>query len=280
MTNKNNEITEPSILDYWPTPSFTPRDNQIKALEWMEKQKAKYLILELPVGSGKSLLGINLSKFISKSTGSSFILTPQRILQDQYENDFKDHGKKLLASLHGKGNYKCQDKHTTCNIGSIVKPRCKDCPHSEAKKLAREASNTVLNYKLALTSFSYTETFTKRRLMIMDEAHTLERHLVDFDSVDIMYARCKRYDINFKVQKTLSTALNWVKETYEERFNKGEEPESLDKEFFRLWVRAQGFEYEDKSTWPEITGDVRTMLASKYIDLKKHPLIAYGFAFV
>lgn len=209
--NKNEEV---NILNYWPTPAFTPRDNQIKALEWMEKQDAKYLILELPVGSGKSLLGINLSKYISKSTGSSFILTPQRILQDQYENDFKEHGKKLLASLHGKGNYKCQDKHTTCNIGSIVKPRCKDCPHAEAKKIAREASNTVLNYKLALTSFSYTETFTKRRLMIMDEAHTLERHLVDFDSVDITYARCKRYDIDFKLQKTLKTALDWVKETY------------------------------------------------------------------
>ncbi len=66
---------------------------------------------------------------------------------------------------------------------------------------------------------------------------------------------------------TPDSSRYWVKETYEERFNKGEEPESLDKEFFRLWVRAQGFEYEDKSTWPEITDDVRAMLASKYIDL-------------
>lgn len=214
MNNKNDEIKEPSILDYWPTPEFTPRDNQVTALEWMEKQDAKYLILELPVGSGKSLLGVNLSKYIAKSNGSSFILTPQRILQDQYESDFEKHGRKLLASLHGKGNYKCQPKHTSCNIGSIVKPRCKECPHADAKKIAREASNTVLNYRLALTSFSYTETFTKRRLMIMDEAHTLERHLVDFDSVDILYYRCKKYDIDFKVKKTLKSALDWVKETY------------------------------------------------------------------
>ena len=66
---------------------------------------------------------------------------------------------------------------------------------------------------------------------------------------------------------TPDSSRYWVKETYAERFEKGEEPESLDKEFFRLWVRAQGFEYEDKSTWPEITDDVRAMLASKYIDL-------------
>lgn len=66
---------------------------------------------------------------------------------------------------------------------------------------------------------------------------------------------------------TPDSSRYWVAETYEKRFERGEEPESLDKEFFRLWVRSQGFEYEDKSTWPEITDEVRTMLASKYIDL-------------
>jgi len=66
---------------------------------------------------------------------------------------------------------------------------------------------------------------------------------------------------------TPDSSRYWVAETYEERFNRGDEPESLDKEFFRLWMREQGFEYGDKSTWPEITDDVRVMLASKYIDL-------------
>jgi len=208
MTNKTN------ILDYWPTPEFTPRENQTKALEWIEQQDAKYIILELPVGSGKSILGLNMSKYLAKGNGSSFVLTPQRILQDQYEHDFRSKGKKFLASLHGKGNYKCQSKGTSCNVGTIVKPRCTNCPFAEAKREAKDANNTVLNYKLALTSFSYTETFAKRKLMIMDEAHTLEHHLVDFDSVDITYARCKRYNINFQVHTTIESAITWVKETY------------------------------------------------------------------
>jgi phosphoribosylaminoimidazole-succinocarboxamide synthase len=59
----------------------------------------------------------------------------------------------------------------------------------------------------------------------------------------------------------------WVAETYQERFDQGLEPESLDKEFFRLWLREQGFEYGDKSTWPEITDEVRLMLGAKYIEL-------------
>lgn len=206
------------IIDYWAIPEFDLRENQKKALEWMQEELAtndsKYIILELPVGSGKSLLGLTLSKYLSKGAGSSFVLTPQRILQDQYEKDFSQLGKKFLSSLHGKSNYKCQSKGASCKIGSLVKPACEHCPFTAAKNNARNAKNTVLNYKLALTSFQYTDTFEKRGLMILDEAHTLEQHLVDFDSVDITYAMCKKYDINFKLQEDIISALTWIKEEY------------------------------------------------------------------
>lgn len=66
---------------------------------------------------------------------------------------------------------------------------------------------------------------------------------------------------------TPDSSRYWLKESYQSRFDAGEEPESLDKEFFRLWLREQGFEYGDKSTWPEITDEVRTMLGAKYIEL-------------
>ncbi len=57
----------------------------------------------------------------------------------------------------------------------------------------------------------------------------------------------------------------WIASTYEERMSKGLEPESLDKEFFRLWLREQGFDYGKPK--PEISDDVRVMLALKYISL-------------
>jgi len=66
---------------------------------------------------------------------------------------------------------------------------------------------------------------------------------------------------------TPDSSRYWIAETYEKQFKTGQEPESLDKEFFRLWLREQGFEYGDKSTWPKITDEVRLMLAAKYIDL-------------
>ncbi len=64
---------------------------------------------------------------------------------------------------------------------------------------------------------------------------------------------------------TPDSSRYWVAESYEKLFAEGKEPESLDKEFFRLWLREQGFEYG--GTRPEITDDVRVMLAEKYIDL-------------
>ncbi len=64
---------------------------------------------------------------------------------------------------------------------------------------------------------------------------------------------------------TPDSSRYWVASSYEERFAKAQEPESLDKEFFRLWLKSQGFDYGKPK--PEITDDVRAMLAGKYIDL-------------
>ena len=57
----------------------------------------------------------------------------------------------------------------------------------------------------------------------------------------------------------------WIASSYEQRMKEGKEPESLDKEFFRLWLRDQGFDYGKPK--PEITDEVRIMLAQKYISL-------------
>ena len=64
---------------------------------------------------------------------------------------------------------------------------------------------------------------------------------------------------------TPDSSRYWIKATYDDRFRRGEEPESLDKEFFRLWLREQGFEYGGHR--PTITDDVRTQLGARYVDL-------------
>ena len=64
---------------------------------------------------------------------------------------------------------------------------------------------------------------------------------------------------------TPDSSRYWKADTYEGRFAKGQEPESLDKEFFRLWLREQGFDYGKPK--PAISDDIRLELSLKYIDL-------------
>jgi phosphoribosylaminoimidazole-succinocarboxamide synthase len=67
---------------------------------------------------------------------------------------------------------------------------------------------------------------------------------------------------------TPDSSRYWIAATYEARMAEGKDPDSLDKEFFRLWLRSQGFDpSRPKDTKPVITDDARVMLASKYIDL-------------
>ena len=56
----------------------------------------------------------------------------------------------------------------------------------------------------------------------------------------------------------------WVKGSYDERNARGEEPESLDKEFLRLWLREKGI---SDTHIPTLDYDIRTQVAERYIDL-------------
>jgi len=199
-----------SILNYWPI-SSPPRPNQIKALEWMEKQTAENIILEAPVGSGKSLIGLTYSRYLSGKRGNSFILTPQRILQQQYEQTLDQQN---IASLYGKGNYPCHQKNATCDIGSLVKPACSSCPYDRAKSNAKQNPNAVFNYKLGLLLFGYTSVFESRQLMICDECHTLEEHLTEFNAVAVFEKRAEKFGIKWRPQVTMKLAYKWIKEQY------------------------------------------------------------------
>ena len=63
---------------------------------------------------------------------------------------------------------------------------------------------------------------------------------------------------------TPDSSRYWIKDTYEERFARGQEPESLDKEFLRLWLRDKGI--SDKHI-PALDDEIRVQVAQRYVDL-------------
>lgn len=64
---------------------------------------------------------------------------------------------------------------------------------------------------------------------------------------------------------TPDSSRYWKADTYEQRHAAGEEPESLDKEFLRLWIAARCDPYKDEI--PAIPDDVLVEFSGKYINL-------------
>jgi len=202
------------ILKFWPFSDKEPRESQLFGFDWLVNQDKKYLFLESPVGSGKSALAMAYSGFLNQGRGSSYILTPQRILQQQYETSFR---RELLFSLYGKSNYECVSKNTDCSIGCNTPPACEFCSHKAALSSAIASPNLVMNYKLALLHFAYLPLLDKRQLMVLDECHSLEKELIAFDSLEISAYHCSKYGIKFKPFKQISDAYTWVIDEYQDK---------------------------------------------------------------
>ena len=62
---------------------------------------------------------------------------------------------------------------------------------------------------------------------------------------------------------TPDSSRYWIKDTYEELFYKGQEPEKLDKEYVRQWLANKGFIGEGNI--PEILDDIKIEAAKRYI---------------
>jgi len=65
---------------------------------------------------------------------------------------------------------------------------------------------------------------------------------------------------------TPDSSRYWKAGSYEERFNKGEEPEYFDKEFLRLWFKANCNPYKDKIL-PKAPEDMVEELSNRYINI-------------
>lgn len=67
---------------------------------------------------------------------------------------------------------------------------------------------------------------------------------------------------------TPDSSRYWVAESYERRFTLGQEPDSLDKEFLRLWISERCDPY--KEPIPEIPDETLVDFSARYIALYEH----------
>lgn len=64
---------------------------------------------------------------------------------------------------------------------------------------------------------------------------------------------------------TPDSSRYWVKKTYQERFKKGEEPESFDKEVLRIWFKERG--YKGEGNPPKMPDDLTLKMSLLYQEI-------------
>jgi len=167
----------PSEPSSFPFASF--REGQREALESARAafaDGARFVVIEAPTGAGKSALAVSLAH----EARSAYVLTGQKVLQDQYQRDFA-----TLALLKGRATYPCEvvahatAAHAPCLMGHSF-PACDACGYYRARDAALAAPVALMNYAGFLHHLNDAGGFGPRELLVLDEAHGVEAHLMQY----------------------------------------------------------------------------------------------------
>jgi len=184
-----------------------PRQQQIDAITFVKNSinsGKKYILLQMPTGSGKSYFTLMFSNwyknFINKDAKID-IITNSKILQDQYINDYS-----FMKNLKGRANYYCDPYDTDCSKGwEICKtagPKCgSECPYTIAKENWQESKIGLTNFHMFNTFAIYTNMLKENRkgnVLIIDEGHDFEAVFCDFISTTLSAKSLKKYGFDLK----------------------------------------------------------------------------------
>ncbi len=185
--------------------------------------KRRFIILEAPVGFGKSAIAATLCNYL----GSSYLLTSTKQLQDQYSLDFG------FPVVTGKSNFTClvptsSGRHVACSKGRCEadwtlsecphyltfeeydlhrRRRCtkdmkcerlkdgKLCTYYEQKWDTFRSKVLVANYPFFMAELMYTDDVKKRNLLVCDEAHDLEKQIVASTSFSLRTLTLQNYRV-------------------------------------------------------------------------------------
>ena len=204
-----------TALDLFPLPTIRP--SQAKVIDEIQKAYEdgnKFVIVEAPVGSGKSAIAITLARYY----GQAHLITPRKALQDQYFADFSDH----VVMMKGRSAYPCTTPLVPFNrrslhgqytkvinqirkgssplfrkpIRSCAEGPCKDnldyytkctsimgkCPYKVAMEVAENDAGVVHNLHSFVFQTQFAAKFSTRDILIIDEAHEVEGMVRDFVS--------------------------------------------------------------------------------------------------
>ena len=214
-TVKKENIEGTGIMKYFPLPSVRPSQKIVlEEIDSVLKSGKKIIILEAPVGSGKSPIAITMAKSVGEvkeeGVGGAHIITPRKSLQDQYYDDFH----KDVVLMKGRNSYPCTIDSTPRSYAIAIKaikegriaqpgkdaPNCADapcrdnstvfdmctenaaCPYAVAIQVAQQNPAVIHNLHSFIFQSKFGGKFQKREMRIVDEAHEIENTIRGFIS--------------------------------------------------------------------------------------------------
>jgi Rad3-related DNA helicase len=217
-------------IDYFPA-GRTPRPEQTKAVSDIEDRfeaGSSIVAFEGPTGVGKTFVGMAHANQTKAAGQSTFAITVQKVLQEQYANDFPA---PEIEVLKGRTNYDCNHPMTPdrdasrgfcrstkknsivqdCLHGGTVnqakrfelRPEDHKCPYWIQLTRAMEAHTTLFNFHSFLFQTRLGR-FDARDLMIIDECHAIEGVLLGFVEISFSVDALKK--IGIKLDLTLKNA--------------------------------------------------------------------------
>ena len=209
------------------------RDQQKEAIEFcIDKvlgEKKRFCVIEAGTGVGKSAIGLTLARVIADATYSSedflpgsYFVTTQKILQQQYVDDFKS-----VVSLKSSSNYKCRF-HTSNTCGEsqkmlktaeksskFFKTCTYNCRYKNHKQKFLDSAEGISNFSYFLTEANYSGKITPRQTLVIDEGHNIETELSKFVEVTVSeHFASSVLKIKFPAKLTQHQTYLWIRDTY------------------------------------------------------------------
>jgi ATP-dependent DNA helicase DinG len=228
--NKRKLITSDLLFEVV-LEDYDLRDGQQKVVEWAKPAFAsgkKFLILNAPVGSGKSLMALLLMKHYLAHVNKDAkfdLLTLTKNLQSQYMEEFP-----FMNNLWGKSNYTCDKHNNTCDYGKVCNNNkgeaCEECPHTTAFERWKDGKISLTNFHIHGLYSIFMPAVIKQRssnMLIVDECHTLEQTVNSFVSFNISKKQWSKFVSNEKsniwerdvfILKDIVQLVNWMKTEY------------------------------------------------------------------
>ena len=236
-SNSNSKISKKDYAQFFPFPEI--RESQERAIDFILNsfKTSRFVILEAGTGVGKSAIGVTVSRYLQSNRSflyrpdeleneeeqiTSYFLTPQKILQKQYIEDFgcvqignnkKKENVKMNAdckgdigdiedlyymnSISSSSNFRCKEDSTmSCADKSRLAKikgesdekfrKCgRNCIYRQSKDQFKADRDGVTNMQYFLSETTYVGELKKRRLLVIDEAHNCDSELSNFIDITI-----------------------------------------------------------------------------------------------